>query len=155
VVSVFNSACQQLKVHAVDPIQQSTGTDVQCKAHRFTLRRITSKSAVKQALKGCRGVQLSAADNAFLRCVQVSSVVMKIGCYKTVSSFLIIQRASTTILFWYQGKYQRRRGWKDLKRKMPTITRNHSSNKELDKCLWKELISPNTTEKEQQKRNTE
>lgn len=100
VVSVFNSACQQLKIHVVSPIQQSTGTDVQGKAHRFTLRRVTTVSALKQALSR---VQLSGEVNTYVRCVQVFCVVMNMGCYKTTSSFFIIQRASTAILFWYQS----------------------------------------------------
>lgn len=155
VVHVLNSVCQQLKAHAVVPIQQSSGTDVRGKAHRFTLRSITSMFVIKQALKGFSRVRLSAADNTSVRCVQVFRVVMNTGCYKSTSSFFIIQRPPTTILFWHQSKYQRRRGWRDLKRQTPTITRNHSANKEWNECLWEELISPNTKEKEHPKRNTE
>lgn len=85
-------------------------------------------------------------SNVYIRCDQAFHAVMNTGCYKITPSSCIIQRASTTILFWYQRKYQRR-GWTDLIRKTHTITRNRSANEKWDECLWKELIPHNITEK--------
>lgn len=43
--------------------------------------------ALKKALKGFSRVQLSSADNVYVRHIQAFHVVMNMGCYKITSSF--------------------------------------------------------------------
>lgn len=111
-VSGFSSECGQLKVHAVHPVLQlgqickakqagSLCIGIASMLARLTVASMASVlvSLLKQALKGFRRVQLSAADSVCVRHVQVFHAAMNIGCYKITSSSFVIQRASATIYF--------------------------------------------------------